>query len=137
MNRSVPSSFRTVHSMYPSELELKLRFNHGGTGKGCVRQRAMVPSSWKRNDPMRGWGTRARESMVWAMPLKRRCRRDGTPLCVLNEFDSMTPVSGTEVLEDHVRPERPLVSRVMDVLGEQRPAQEMVRGALEPSDDAG
>jgi len=28
MNRSVPSSFRTVHSMYPSELELKLRFNN-------------------------------------------------------------------------------------------------------------
>ena len=26
MNRSVPSSFRTVHSVYLSELELKLRF---------------------------------------------------------------------------------------------------------------
>src|ERR1700712_5464008 len=53
----------------------------------------IVPFVWNWNDPIRGWGILARESIKRAMPRKSFCLRDGSFRYCSKVLESIWPVS--------------------------------------------
>lgn len=54
----------------------------------------IVPSGLNWNEPIRGWGILAKESIKRDMPRKRFCLRRGSSRCFSHVLESTWPISG-------------------------------------------